>query len=84
VVLEGSDSNQVVRQFSVPKGTSLITFGETEGFLQAGGVIQIMDLGEHLQFGVNLDAARDAGIRIDARLLGLAKCVVKAGELDGR
>jgi len=28
VVLEGSDSNQVVRQFSVPKGTNLITFGD--------------------------------------------------------
>ena len=83
LVLEGSDSNQVMKRLVASNGTSLITFGETDGFLQAGGVIQIIDQGGRLQFGVNLDTARYAGIRIDARLLELAKCLLKSGELTG-
>lgn len=79
----GSNPRQVAKHLGALKGSSLITFGDTDQFLQAGGVVQFMDDNGRLQFGVNLLAARTAGIRIDARLLALAKHVVKPREATG-
>jgi YfiR/HmsC-like len=82
LVFVGSDPRHVAKQLAALKGFSLITFGDGDQFLQAGGVVAVSDDKGHFQFGVNLEGARAAGIRIDARLL-VAKYVVKLGGATG-
>jgi hypothetical protein len=83
LVFADSNPRQVAKQLAALKGATLITFGNSDQFLESGGVFQFMDDDGRLQFGVNLESARAAGIQIDARLLALAKHVVKTGKVFG-
>ena len=62
------------------KGTKALTVGEGGGFLSAGGMVEIACQNQMVQFEVNLDAVRSAGLKIDARLLELAKEVKRRDE----
>jgi len=65
------------------KGTPTLTVGESGQFLDAGGIMALSFDGKAVQFEVNLVAAHQAGIKVDARLLGLAKRVVREKEGAG-
>lgn len=65
------------------KGTNVLTIGEANGFLDAGGVVQLSQEGNVIRFQINLAAARNAGLKMDARLLALAQRVVKGSEGPG-
>lgn len=58
------------------KGRSVLTIGESDGFLEAGGMMELSFANHRLQMEVNLVAARNANLKMDARLLALAKRVV--------
>jgi hypothetical protein len=58
------------------KGKSVLTIGESEGFLEAGGMMELSFKNDRLQLEVNLEAARSANLKVDARLLAMAKRVV--------
>ena len=58
------------------KGKSVLTVGESEGFLEAGGMVELSFENDRLQMEVNLVAARSANLKVDARLLAMAKRVV--------
>lgn len=51
---------------------SVLTVGESSGFLEHGGVIQLVEEGSKLRFEVNRGAARQARLQISSRLLQLA------------
>jgi hypothetical protein len=57
------------------KGKGVLTVGETEGFARDGGMIALVNSGDHIQIEVNLEAAQSAGIRISSRVLNLATIV---------
>lgn len=61
------------------KGTRVLTVGEDDGFLDAGGMVRITGQNDAVQFEVNLDGVRTAGLKIDARLLELARGVKQGG-----
>ena len=61
------------------KGGSVLTFGEEKGFLEEGGMVRITYANGNVQFEVNLDCVRSAGLKINSRLLALAKGVTKTG-----
>ena len=63
------------------KGTSALTVGETTGFVSAGGIVEFVFDQSPLKFEINLAAARTAGLKLDARLLAMAKRVVTKKEL---
>jgi hypothetical protein len=65
------------------KSKGLLTIGDGEGFLAAGGAVQLGWRGDAMQFEVDLGAAQAAGVRIDARLLAMAKRVVKVERISG-
>jgi len=65
------------------KGKSVLTVGETEEFLEAGGMVRIGFENDRLQMEVNLAAARNANLKMDARLLALAKRVVMERSAPG-
>ncbi len=65
------------------KGKSVLTVGESEGFLEAGGMVEFSFENGRLQMKVNLVAARNANLRMDARLLAMAKRVVTEHSTPG-
>jgi hypothetical protein len=58
------------------KGNSLLSVGESEHFLQEGGMIGFLLEENKIRFEVNLEAAQNAKLRISSRLLALAKSVI--------
>jgi hypothetical protein len=84
VLYVGAVSRQEsVQALESMKGASVLTVSDQSGFLDSGGIVQLSFVNEGVQFEVNLAAARNAGLRMDARLLALAKRVVTGGELPG-
>jgi hypothetical protein len=56
----------------------LLTVGESDRFLAAGGTIRLLVEGNRLLFEVNGAAAQGAGLTLSSQLLALAKTVHKA------
>jgi hypothetical protein len=59
-------------------GSSTLTVGETKGFADLGGVINLTVKENRLRFEINLDAAMQRPPKISSKLLALAK-IVKGG-----
>ena len=58
------------------RASPILTVGESEDFVQGGGMIGFFLEGNKVRFDINLDAAERAKLKISARLLALAKIVV--------
>ena len=78
-----SEEKRFAKILESVRGANVLTIGEADGFLNSGGVIQLSYEGNAVRFQINLAAARNAGLKMDARFLGLAKRVVKDGETPG-
>jgi YfiR/HmsC-like len=59
------------------QGASILTIGEKQGFLDAGGIINLVSQDAHVRFQVNRRAAKAAGIHVSARLLSVATLVLE-------
>lgn len=84
--LEGADSAEtchvlvlgdVLAQRTPPlqrlaQARSILTIGESEGFIDAGGMIGLLVLDHKVRFEINLEAVRNAKINLSAQLLRLA------------
>lgn len=57
----------------------VLTVGDTEGFLEQGGIVNFVLEGSKVRFEINQRSAERAGLKISSRLLRLATRVV-AGE----
>jgi len=69
---ENGQADKIVRDL---KGSSTLTVGETEGFAELGGIINLTVAGNNVHFEVNQLAAQRAGLKISSKLLSLAKIV---------
>jgi hypothetical protein len=56
---------------AVPARAGLLTVGESQGFVEAGGVINLYVESNKVRFEIRVDAARAAGLRILPQLLSL-------------
>jgi hypothetical protein len=56
-----------------------LTVGETEGFAQLGGIINLTLEDNRVHFEINVDAAERARLKISSKLLNLAKIVRDGG-----
>jgi hypothetical protein len=59
------------------RGESVLTVGESEGFIASGGVIEFRVEESKVRMEIGTDAARRAGLRISAKLLSLAQSTRK-------
>jgi ribosomal protein L14E/L6E/L27E len=59
------------------EGSSVLTVGDTAGFLEAGGIINLLVEDEKVRFEINLDLAKHNNLKIRAKLLKLAKRVIE-------
>jgi hypothetical protein len=55
------------------RGRSVLTVGESDGFLAAGGVVNFKLEGERVRIEINAAAADRVGLHISAKLLNLAQ-----------
>jgi len=62
-------SPEIKAALETPALARALTFGETRGFLDWGGAINLFVLHEHMTFEVNLEALERSGVSISSRLL---------------
>jgi hypothetical protein len=77
-----SESEHITMILKRLKGKNILTVGETPGFLEEGGVINLVVEQMSVRFQINADAAESAHLLISSKLLGLA-AVVRQGYADG-
>jgi len=71
--VSSSEKNGLARILQAVGGAGVLVVGETDGFLRLGGAIAFSVEQEKVRFEINEEAARRNGLRIDSRLLTLAK-----------
>jgi hypothetical protein len=71
---QGQDTLEIMDSL---RGASVLTVGETEEFVEKGGIINFVVQGSHVQFQVNQKAATQARLRMSSQLLGVARNVFK-------
>jgi hypothetical protein len=54
------------------RGTSVLTIGDTEGFIRQGGAVRFFILDGRMRFEINLDATARAKLNVSSKLLGVA------------
>jgi hypothetical protein len=72
----GSVARLVHASASVPS-TPVLTIGESEGFVEEGGMIQLVVDDGRVRFDINAAAAERQGLRLSSQLLKLARRVEK-------
>ena len=58
-------------------GRPVLTISDDEEFVDSGGIMNFVRENSRIRFDVNLDAADDSGLKISARLFGLARRIIK-------
>lgn len=71
-----SEKKHVSRILAIVKDSNVLTVGEYDGFLEAGGVINFVEYREKLRFEVSMPAATAANLKLRSKLLKLAKRVI--------
>jgi hypothetical protein len=71
----GARSDTAAAVLKAAAGRPILTIGETDRFLEAGGIIVLKVVERRVRFEVNTTNAQKAGLRISAQLLGLAAAV---------
>ena len=71
---QSQDTMQIIDSL---RGTSVLTVGESDDFVELGGIINFVVLGDHVQFQVNQKAATQARLHMSSQLLSVAKRVFK-------
>lgn len=76
VFISASENAHMKEILSALRGRSVLTVGDSQGFVDAGGMIELLVEDERMRFEVNLHAANEARLKISAKLLSLAKAVL--------
>jgi len=75
VFVPASESKQTPGIIDGLRGSSVLTIGETKGFVERGGIINFTIEQNKLHFEINLDAARQSPLVISSKVLALARIV---------
>jgi hypothetical protein len=74
--LDKAESKRIPTLLANLHNAPILTVGESPGFLGAGGMICFVLVDNNVRFGINLDAAASAKLKIGSRLLVLAQTVI--------
>lgn len=75
--INAAQERQIEHLLKPLRGASVLTVGETDGFLDEGGMINFSLQNDQVQFRINHKAAQEANLYLSSRLLSLAKKVVE-------
>ena len=73
--VSGSDKKRLIEILSPLRGASVLTVGESDEFLEAGGTIRFRVDDERVRFEVNLSGAESARLRMSSQLLAAARSI---------
>lgn len=79
VFVSDTDSKKVQQILAGASETGALTVGDVDGFAARGGIINFFVEDSKVRFEINSNAASEAGFKISARLLSLAKPVGGSG-----
>ncbi len=68
-------------RLGVLKTTPVLTVSDRKGFAESDGIIELYVEGGQVRFAINVDALERSGVRLSARLLGLAK-IIRGGHVQ--
>ena len=74
-VLFTPKTSNVAAYLKAAAGMPTLTVGETDRFLEEGGMVRFVSSGQNIRFEINRAAAERAKLRISSRLLQLARIV---------
>ena len=75
VFVSGSDAKRLARAFEALRDRPILTVGESDDFLQLGGIINLAKHNHRVGIEVNRLAAERARLQISSKLLALAHIV---------
>ncbi len=70
-----SEEHHLPQIFRALGGKGILTVGDTDGFVEMGGIIQFLSNGKKLRFAINVAAAQRAHLIISSKLLKLARII---------
>jgi preprotein translocase subunit Sec61beta len=70
-----SESRRSTEIITAARNLPILTVGEPEDFINAGGMIRFTESGHRIKFQINPDAAERASLKVSSRLLRLADIV---------
>jgi len=73
--VSGSEDQRVEEILAATKDLPVLTVGETDDFLEKGGMISLVTRDKTVRLEINLVAAEAAGLKISSRLLAVADVV---------
>ena len=73
--ISASEHERSARILGSVQSAGVLTVSDTEGFAEAGGVIEFVIEQNRVRFIVNLDAATQGRLRMSAKLLALARVI---------
>jgi hypothetical protein len=70
--LSRSEDEALSRWLASVRGTAVLTVGESQAFMDQGGMIRFIPRDGKLRFAINAETARQAGLKLSAQLRKLA------------
>ena len=67
-----SEARRSMETIVAASGVPILTVGDSEEFINEGGMIRFTEAGRRIRFEINPDAAESASLRVSSRLLRLA------------
>jgi hypothetical protein len=74
--VNSTQQSQTRRLTEVLRRAGVLTVGETDSFVEEGGIINFFLENDQVQFRINRKAAQQAGLYVSSRLLSVAKRVL--------
>ncbi|MGH7953413.1 MAG: YfiR family protein, partial [Limisphaerales bacterium] len=72
VFISASEAGHLTAIFREISGAPILTVGDRNGFIRAGGMIQFVTEQNEIRFEINDEAARRTGLKISSKLLMLS------------
>lgn len=73
--ISSSEKKRLTQIIAGLNGTSTLTIGESDRFIESGGIIKFVMDGPRIRFDINRTAAEKSGLKISFKLLNLASQV---------
>ncbi len=77
-----SESERIADIIASVKDHSVLTVADTQGFLEAGGIINFVMEEQKVRFEINVTTAKQAKLQIRSQLLRLAKRVIEEKDAE--
>lgn len=79
-----SEKENLSKIIEIVKDSAVLTVGQSENFLDDGGIIRFIKEAEKVAFEVNIIAAKEAGVQVSSQVLRLAKRVITEETADDK